>query len=215
MNKSRSAARTRTSPAPRRTAPAGRTAPAPARRRATRPPVVPPPPPRVPAVPPEHPSLALYEKAMTLMQKGDFAAAARRFESLAATTTSEPVLAGRARLYLDFCRRRSAAELPERRRSDGDVYAHAVFEKNRGDLDASLDLVRRLLRKGDDEKVHHLAAALHAVRGEETEALDHLRRALRKNPGLLVQVRKDDDFRALRETPRFRELEEAAPQRKG
>lgn len=70
--------------------------------------------------------------------------------------------------------------------------------------------MKRLLKKGDDEKAHHLAAAIHAVRGEQDEALEHLRRALRKNPALIFQVRGDVDFVRLRDTPVYRKLEETA-----
>lgn len=134
--KSRTATRTRTSssrPTSRpaaRPAAAGKAAPArPARRAAKGPSPVP----RVPVVAPTSPLLAVYEKAMASLQKGDFDAAIRRFEAVAAGKEAEPVLADRARLYLEFCRRK-ADQQQKVRRSDEDLYASAVYEKNRGEL---------------------------------------------------------------------------------
>jgi len=208
----KAASRPASRPAPKRASPAAarrkKSAPAPPPLRRAEVKRVHIPLPKSPLVAPSSPSLALYGKAMASLQKGDFEAALKKFEHVTASSEAEPVLADRARVYVDFCRRKADEERGHKKIED--LYTSAVFEKNRGELDASLDLIRRSLKKGDDEKVHHLAASIHALRGNETDALEHLKRALKKNPALIFQVRNDPDFVSIKESIGYRKLEEVA-----
>lgn len=165
------------------------------------------PPPRPPDAAVDSHFLALYEKAIASFQKGDFETAAKKFDQVLATPGLEAFLADRCRTWADLCHRRNLGEAKPK--SQEDPYTNAVFEKNRGEFEASLEILKKLLRRGgDEERIHHLAASVHALRGSRAEAIEHLEKALALNPDLAFQIRQDPDFASLRATTEFRRLSE-------
>jgi tetratricopeptide (TPR) repeat protein len=77
-----------------------------------------------------------------------------------------------------------------------DLFHAAVFEKNRGNLDRALDLVKRSNGKRDaDGRLHYLAACCHALVGDAEQALQNLRRAVAADQQNRIQARLEMTWR--------------------
>jgi tetratricopeptide (TPR) repeat protein len=136
------------------------------------------------------PPLASYEQALGLLGRQRWRQAAELFEALA-ERSDEPEIAGRARVYLDVCRRRMAEE-----QQPSDPYLQAVVEKNRGNYEEALRLLAGLDRA--DERNAYLEASIHAVTGRFAEAEEALRRAVELEPKNRIHAFHDPDFAELR-----------------
>src|SRR5450830_797941 len=112
----------------------------------------------------------------------------------------------RARMYLGACRagkktKGTAAAEPE------ELYHAAVFEKNRGNVDKALDLLRRNAgRRDGDGRVHYLTACCFALQGDVDQALQSLKKAIAADDQNRIQARLEADLAALRGTQGFTEL---------
>jgi len=110
-------------------------------------------PPHPPELP--DPALTAYTEALKAMHKQDWAKAVKLFEKLAADE-DRPEIAARARQYLAAARQRLDGE--EEQGGHEDDYLKAVFEKNRGNLAAALEISRRGGRDKKDERFAYLVA---------------------------------------------------------
>jgi len=147
-----------------------------------------------------------YERAIELFHKRHFDEAARRFEDLIEKHPDEKEFLDRARMYLGACRTGkktkglTAAE-PE------ELYHAAVFEKNRGNVEKALELLRRNPgRRDGDGRVHYLTACCLALQGDVEQALLSLRKAIAADDQNRIQARLEADLAILRGTQGFTEL---------
>jgi len=147
-----------------------------------------------------------YERAIELFHKRHFDEAARRFEDLIEKHPDEKEFLDRARMYLGACRSGkrtkgvSAAE-PE------ELYHAAVFEKNRGNIEKALELLRRNPgRRDGDGRLHYLTACCLALQGDVEQALLSLRKAIAADDQNRIQARLEADLAILRGTQGFTEL---------
>jgi tetratricopeptide (TPR) repeat protein len=147
-----------------------------------------------------------YEKAIDLFHKRHFDDAAKRFEDLIEKYPDEKEFLDRARMYLGACRngkktKVSAAAEPE------ELYHTAVFEKNRGNVEKALELLRRNAgRRDGDGRVHYLTACCFALQGDVEQALQSLKKAIAADDQNRIQARLEADLAALRGTQGFTEL---------
>lgn len=147
-----------------------------------------------------------YEKAIDLFHKRRLDEAAERFQALVDNHPDEKEFLDRARMYLSACRngkksRGSSPSEPE------ELYHAAVFEKNRGNLDKALDLLKKTTgRKDGDGRLHYLAACCHALQGDAEQALANLRKAIAADDQNRIHARLETDLVSLRGTPDFSEL---------
>jgi len=147
-----------------------------------------------------------YEKAIEAFHKRRFDEAARRFEELIQKHPDEKEYRDRARMYLAACRngkktRGSVPSEPE------ELYHHAVFEKNRGNVNRALELLKRTAgRRDGDGRLHYLAACCHALKGDVDQALVSLRKAIAASDQNRIQARLDTDLISLRGHQSFTEL---------
>jgi tetratricopeptide (TPR) repeat protein len=95
---------------------------------------------------------------------------------------------------------------PAAKGDGGDPFLQAVFEKNRGNLAAALDLCRKEGREQKDERFAYLAASIHAVEGRLEEAVQALSRAIELNPRNRVHAYHDPDFAEIRRDRDHRQL---------
>lgn len=147
-----------------------------------------------------------YEKAIELFHKRKLDEAARRFEDLLGKHPDEKEFADRARMYLAACKngKKKGAAGPS---EPEELYHAAVFEKNRGNLDKALELLRRVAgRRDGDGRVHYLAACCHALAGDPEQALTNLKKAIAADDQNRIQARLETDLASLRGTPGFTEL---------
>jgi tetratricopeptide (TPR) repeat protein len=89
---------------------------------------------------------------------------------------------------------------------DSDPFLMAVYERNRGNFEAALDLCSRGGRQGKDERFTYLAASLLAVMGEDEKAASVLAQAIELNPKNRIHAYHDSDFDSLRESSDHKQL---------
>lgn len=151
----------------------------------------------------EHdPLVKVYEKAVRTLHRGQIKEARKLFEEVAGET-DRPELGARARQYLRVCDERDRAGADSQAE---DPYLEAVYERNRGDLEAALELCARGGRQSKDDRFAFLAASIHALQGDTENAVKFLELAIEMNPKNRVHAYYDADFKALRGEPRVAEL---------
>lgn len=158
---------------------------------------------RAPSSEPD-PGLAALEKGLAALHAKKYAQAQKQFTQAAEDAVQNEV-ANLARRY-----RAAATERLEADKGDADPYLEAVYERNRGNLEAALEICSRGGRQGKDERFAHLAAALHSLNGDIDKAAKLLETAIQLNPRNRVLAYHDPDFAALREAPEHAELFAAA-----
>ena len=130
-----------------------------------------------------------YEKAIELFHKRHFDEAARRFEDLIEKHPDEKEFLDRARMYLGACRTGKKTKGPSAAEPE-ELYHAAVFEKNRGNVDKALDLLRKNAgRRDGDGRVHYLAACCFALQGDAEQALQSLKKAIAADDQNRIQAR--------------------------
>jgi tetratricopeptide (TPR) repeat protein len=156
------------------------------------------------AAPYADPALDAFTGGLQALQQKDWPKAAGLFESALAQSDRSD-LSARARQFLASARQQMA-EKPKAKDEGGDPFLQAVFEKNRGNLAAALEICRREGREQKDERFAYLAASIHAVEGRLEEAVQALSRAIELNPKNRVHAYHDIDFAELRRDRDHRQL---------
>ncbi len=152
----------------------------------------------------DDPALDALTEGLQALQQKDWSRAAERFES-ALAQSDRADLSARARQFLASARQQMA-EKPAVKDETGDPFLAAVFEKNRGDLAAALELCRKEGRDQKDERFAYLAASIHAAEGRFDEAVQALNRAIEMNPKNRVHAYHDPDFAEIRRDRDHRQL---------
>jgi tetratricopeptide (TPR) repeat protein len=150
------------------------------------------------------PALDALTEGLQALQQKDWSKAAERFES-ALAQSDRADLSARARQFLASARQQMAGN-PGSKEEDGDPFLRAVFEKNRGDLGAALEICRKDGRDQKEERFAYLAASIHAVEGRLDEAVQALTRAIEMNPKNRVHAYHDPDFAEIRRDRDHRQL---------
>ena len=103
----------------------------------------------------------------------------------------------------DVSRRLPERQEDKRRRPGGrpeDLYHSAVFEKNRGNVEKALELLKEPGKRDGDGRLHYLAACCHALQGDVEQAIPNLRKAIAADDQNRIQARLDIDLAVLRGT---------------
>ena len=144
------------------------------------------------------------DTALRHMQKQSYARAAEILRKLVNGPVGEVV--DRARIHLHHCERRlnpSAFAF----KSAEDFYNLGVFELNAQSLDQAVEHLGQAAKmKPYQEHIRYALASAYALRGDPDSALEHLSKAIALRPANRFQARSDQDFAALAESPRFRQL---------
>ena len=146
---------------------------------------------------------------MEALQQHDYSGAAELFEAVLRQYPEEKELHERVRLYLNICRRQATPREATPQTIDERLYA-ATLAINGGRYDEAITHLR-LVRDEDADNDHalYMLAVAHAQRGEHTEAIAHLERAIALNPENRGLARSDPDFEPLRADDAFRQALEA------
>jgi hypothetical protein len=118
-------------------------------------------------------------------------------------SSEQPELSARARQFAATARANAAGAEGE------DPYLRAVFEKNRGDLEAVLALCEQESRVTRDGRFAYLAAAVESLRERLDRSAEHLRRAFELDSRNRGYARRDPDLENLRQSPEHAHLFEA------
>jgi tetratricopeptide (TPR) repeat protein len=147
-----------------------------------------------------------YEKAIDFFHRRHFDEAARHFEELIEKYPDEKEFLDRARMYLGACRSGKKGKGPAAADPE-ELYHAAVFEKNRGNVEKALDLLKKSAgRRDGDGRVQYLTACCFALQGDVEQALQSLRKAIAADDHNRIQARLEADLAALRGTQGFTEL---------
>jgi tetratricopeptide (TPR) repeat protein len=149
-------------------------------------------------------AVALYERGLERLQQHDYAGAAEQFETVLRQFPEEKELHERVKLYLNICRRQVVTVEATPRTVEERLYASTIA-LNGGRYDEAI-LHLRLVRDEDPDNDHalYMLAVAHAQRGELTEAIAHVERAIAVNPENRALARTDPDLDPLREDDAFR-----------
>ena len=156
-------------------------------------------------------AIALYETGVRALQRHDYAGAAEQFRTVIERYPEERELHERSLLYLRVCERETARRPATPQTPQERVYA-ATVALNSGDHGTAVDHLRRALDEApESDHAHYMMAAALAARGQQPEALEHLRQAVSLNPENRSLARQDPDLEPIRELDGFREALEAPP----
>jgi tetratricopeptide (TPR) repeat protein len=156
-------------------------------------------------------AVGLYERGLEALQRHDFRAAEDLFESVLRLYPDEKELIERVRLYLNICRRQAGPQETAPKTVDERLFA-ATLAINEGRYDEAITNLR-LVRDEDPDNDHalYMLAVAHAQRGELTEALAHLQRAIALSPENRALARTDPDLEPLHDDDAFRAAVDAGP----
>jgi tetratricopeptide (TPR) repeat protein len=153
----------------------------------------------------------MFQRGMEAMQRHAYVDASRAFQGILMGFPGERALGERAKVYLALCEREANRKPAGPRTIEERLTAATAALNNDKDADAE-ELARSVL--GDDPK-HDLAlyllAAVHARRGDSTEALSLLGKVLAITPEASAQARADDDFANLHDFDEFWTMTEPPP----
>jgi len=155
---------------------------------------------------PNEQALAVFQEAMTALQRHAYRNAAEGFRTLLNRFPAERALLDRTRVYLALCERELARQPPAPRTVEERLTAATAALNNDDDAVAER-LVKTVL--SEDER-HDLAlylmAAVEARRGDADAAMSFLSRAVTVSPEVRAQARHDADFEILRSSDAFQNL---------
>jgi tetratricopeptide (TPR) repeat protein len=146
-----------------------------------------------------------FDRGVASLQKRRIDEAERHFTELIQKYPEERELADRARVYLAVCERQKQAGAVELTEPE-DFYYAGLVAKNRGEVGAAIEHLKRAARKNGGGKVDFLLACCYAQNGEQETALEHLKRAIEEDQSNRILARHDSDFDPVRDTPGFQEL---------
>ena len=147
-----------------------------------------------------------YERALGLLQKRDYAAAAERFEAILAAYPQEREIADRCRIYLAVCRRNAVDKVPVLKRPEDYLYQGDI-ESNRQHYDEALKHLDRARKMSpQDDRVVYTVATTLALKGEKEQALSSLKEAIELNSRNRIYAQQDPDFDLLRDEGDFIDL---------
>ena len=148
------------------------------------------------------PLVPTYERGIKAMQQKKWRDAVKHLERVV-DEAEDAELAGRARRFLKMCKGK-VAKKPARAAKD--PFLQAVYERNRGNLEAALELCVRGGRQSKDERFAYLAASIHSLMEDKEKAAKFLALAIELNPKNRIHAFHDSDFETLRASSDHKQL---------
>ena len=152
--------------------------------------------------PSDDPGLDAYTAGLAALQSKDWAKAVEHLEK-AVELADRPELRDKARQLLVVPRQKQGGKAKE---PEVDPFLAAVYEKNRGDLQAALEISRKGGQDQKDDRFAYLVASIHAVENRIEEAAQALAKAVELNPKNRIHAFHDPDFAELRKNRDYRPL---------
>jgi tetratricopeptide (TPR) repeat protein len=160
------------------------------------------------------PVIEAYAEGLSALQQKNWTKAAELLEKVVAESDRMD-LKDRARQLLAATREKIDAQPGKDKGKRGkeaqdaaeaDPFLAAVYEKNRGNHQAALEISRQGGRDQKDERFAYLVAAIHAAENRTDEALRALTKAIELNPKNRIHAYHDPDFAELRKAKEHRPL---------
>jgi tetratricopeptide (TPR) repeat protein len=157
-----------------------------------------------PAEPPAADQTQVFEKAMALFQRREFAKARDLFQR--ATTGPLAEVSHAANMHIRMCDRRIGGAAPPLRTPD-DHYNYGITLINQHRLDEAEAQLRKAVAGNERAGHYHYALALCCgLRGNLPDAVVHLRRAIEIEPANRIAAVNDADFQSMAGHAALREL---------
>ena len=148
-------------------------------------------------------AIALYERAVGLLQRRDYELAAARLREVLEQYPDERELTDRARVYLRVCERELMPKAKAPSTLEERLYA-ATIALNAGEVGRALALLTDASAEApNDVRIRYMLGAVQARRGARAEALAELRRATELDPESGGLARRDADFEGLHADEEF------------
>src|SRR6185295_11525382 len=152
------------------------------------------------------PAIDALTKGLAALQSKNWPKAMELLEQ-AMTLADLPELRERARQFLAACRQRAEADSEKPAKGhEVDPYLQAVYEKNRGNFRAALEICHKSGRDQKDDRFAYLVAAIQALENKTDEAVQALAKAVELNPQNRIHAFHDSDFAELRKNRDYRPL---------
>jgi tetratricopeptide (TPR) repeat protein len=156
--------------------------------------------------------VGLYEGAVRLLQRHEFAAAAEQFRTVIAGYPEERELLERARLYLRVCERETSRQPAASPRTPEERVYAATMALNAGQLETALSYLQQALQENPDhDHGHYIMSVALLEAGNPDGALEHLQWSIRLNPDNVALARQDPDLEGLRSLSGFNAAISARP----
>jgi tetratricopeptide (TPR) repeat protein len=159
------------------------------------------------------PTIEMYAQGLAALQQKKYAKAVELLEKVL-EESDRPDLRDRARQLLAASREKAQAETGGKPKGkakeaaaapeEADPFLQAVFEKNRGNHEAALEIARQHEQK--DERFAYLVAAIHAAESRLDDAVKALTRAVELNPKNRIHAFHDPDFAEIRKNKEYRHV---------
>lgn len=151
------------------------------------------------------PALDAFTEGLAALQGKNWKTASERLEQ-AVELADRPELRDKARQLLTVSRQKAEEQGGKNKGAEGDPFLTAVYEKNRGDLKAALEISQKGGRDEKDDRFAYLVASIHAVENRIEEAAQALAKAVELNPKNRIHAFHDPDFAELRKNRDYRPL---------
>jgi tetratricopeptide (TPR) repeat protein len=151
------------------------------------------------------PGLDAFTQGLAALQGKDWKKAVEHLEK-AVELADRPEMRDKARQLLVIPRQKVEEQGGKSKESEVDPYLTAVYEKNRGNLQAALESSRKGGRDQKDDRFAYLVASIHAVEDRIEEAAQALAKAIELNPKNRIHAFHDPDFAELRKNRDYRPL---------
>jgi tetratricopeptide (TPR) repeat protein len=151
-------------------------------------------------------ALEILGKGIELIYKKEFKKARNELKLLLETYPSETEILARARIYIQICEREEASQKKPSITAD-QLYTLGVLEHNKANYDSAITYFRQSLENHPNaDYIYYSVAASLAKKGEFTQSIENLRKAIALNEDSRVYAKNDDDFTALLSKKEFAEL---------
>jgi tetratricopeptide (TPR) repeat protein len=156
-------------------------------------------------------ALAILEKSIELIFQKEFKKSRGELKSIFQLYPGETEILARARSYIRICDREEASQKKPVVPSD-QLYTLGVIEHNKANYDAAISYFLRSVENHQNaDYIYYSVAASLAMKGNLTESIENLRKAIALNPDSRIYAKNDSDFSALQSKKEFAELVGIAP----
>jgi tetratricopeptide (TPR) repeat protein len=156
-------------------------------------------------------ALALLGKGIEHIFQKEFKKARGEFNTLLEAYPTELDILSRARSYLLICHREEAAQKKTVITAD-QLYSLGIIEHNKGNYDKAISYFHQSLEKHPDaDYIYYSIAASLAMKGDLSESIKKLRKAVELNGDSRIHAKNDSDFSALEGQKEFLELANLNP----
>ena len=151
-------------------------------------------------------ALGLLEKGIRLIYERNLSKARDELETLLDSYPGETEILARARSYIQICDREEASHKKPHVTND-QLYTLGVMEHNKANYVAAISYFHQSLENHQDaDYIYYSLAASMAMKGDCTDAIENLRKAIELNEASRIHARNDADFFSLQTQKEFADL---------